>query len=292
MGFQYDMLRTHITKILRNPLLHFCFIGGVLFAVAPGARRTVELSRATLDTLRAAESARNTAAPFDEVRAREVDARAIEDEMLYREALRMSLDKGDPIVRQRLVQKLLLLVEDLGGASRAPTEAEMRAYFESTRERWRRPERIHFIHVFAGRLERLPSSEALPPGARGAPALGEAFPHAREVTATAEEIARVYGAEVKAALERQNGAWGDPVRSSFGWHRLRVIERVPGREATFEEARKELELDFLLARREKIVGGYLRKLAASYEIRVDGRKVSDFVPTRRVAIRVDPSAED
>jgi hypothetical protein len=45
---------------------------------------------------------------------------------LYREALRLGLDVGDPIVRQRLIQKVLFVAEDLGGATRTPREAEPR----------------------------------------------------------------------------------------------------------------------------------------------------------------------
>lgn len=68
----------------------------------------------------------------------------------------MALDKGDPIVRERLIQKLLLLVEDVGGASRPPTDADLRAYFDATRAQWRRPERVHFVHVFATTKAKLP----------------------------------------------------------------------------------------------------------------------------------------
>jgi hypothetical protein len=257
-----------------------------------GDRRRVELPAATLAALENAEAARIQPAPLERARAREVETRAIEDEVLYREALRMSLDKDDPIVRQRLVQKLLLLVEDLGGASRAPTDDELRAYFERTREQWRRPPRVHFVHVFASTKSALPSLAALAPDAREAPALGEAFPYARDVSATKPEIARLYGSEVADALERQDGAWSEPVASSFGWHRVRVVERVAGAPAAFEEVKQELLLDFMLWRREKIVGGYLQRLAREYDIRVDGKPVRDFVPTRRVALRSEPSAED
>lgn len=282
----------HISELLRSRLVQFCFLGGAIFALAPSEPRRVDLSTATLEALRAAEAARVAPAPLDAKRAHEVEARAIEDELLYREALRMSLDQGDPIVRQRLIQKLLLLVEDLGGASRPPTDGELRAYFEATRARWRRPERIHFISVFAAKKEALPPREALSPEARTPPSLGAPFPYSRDVTATGEEIARLYGTDLRDALERGDGAWSDPVGSPFGFHRVRVLERVPGSEATFAEARKEFEVDFLLARRERIVGAYLRKLATSYQIRVDGRAIAGFVPTLRVAVRVDPSAED
>ncbi len=37
---------------------------------------------------------------------------AVRDEILYREALRLSLDRDDPIVRRRLAQKMTFMLED------------------------------------------------------------------------------------------------------------------------------------------------------------------------------------
>jgi hypothetical protein len=283
---------TYLRAAARSRLTHFCVIGAILFVLAPHERgRRVDLPGATLTALRSAEARRSSAA-LDERKAHEVDARTIEDEILYREALRLSLDKGDPLVRQRLVEKLLLLVEDMGGASRAPTDAELHAYFGETSSQWRRAGRVHFVHVFAARRDALPRADALDPNAREAPPAGAAFPYARDVTATRDEIVRLYGADVADQLERQDGAWSEPIASSFGWHRVRVVERVPGAPARFEDVKKEIELDYMLARREKIVGTYLVRLASEYDIRVDGKPVRGFIPTRRVAMRVDPSAED
>jgi peptidyl-prolyl cis-trans isomerase C len=52
--------------------------------------------------------------------------------VLYREAMRLGLDRDDGLVREHLIQKMLLLAEDLGGASREPTRDEVRAYFDQT----------------------------------------------------------------------------------------------------------------------------------------------------------------
>jgi parvulin-like peptidyl-prolyl cis-trans isomerase-like protein len=282
-----------LRRARHSRLLHFLVLGGVLFAASRGGdRRRIDLATSNLSAMRAAEATRIAPAPLDAPRAREIEARAIEDEILYREALRMSLDKEDPLVRQRLVQKLLLLVEDLGGASRAPSDEELQRYFEETRDRWRSPARLHFVHVFAATKEALPPREVLAPSASAAPPCGEAFPYSRDVIATRDEITRLYGDDVAQTLERQDGTWSDPVASTFGWHRTRVVERLVGAPATFASARKELELDFMIARRERIVGGYLRSLAASYDIRIDGRSFGPFTPTRRIAQRTDPSAED
>ena len=278
----------------RSRLVHFAAIGGALYALALRGedRRVVEIDGAVLGELRDSQAKKLGVAALPEAGRREVDGRAIEDEILYREALRLRLDRDDPIVRQRLVQKLLLLVEDLGGASRDPSPAELRAYFEATRERWRRPARYHFVHVFAAQLEALPSAASIE-GAVAAPSSGEAFPYPRDVRSSREEVARVFGAAfADGVVALAEGEVSAALRSPFGWHRVRLVERVAGAPAAFEEVAKDVHLDYLLARREQVVGAYLTETAATYDVRVSGVPLQGFVPTRRVAARAEGSAED
>jgi peptidyl-prolyl cis-trans isomerase C len=280
----------------RQRLLHFVVLGGALFAIAPRVRsaRSVEISSQALAQVHAAEARKLSVDKLDDGKIHEVDARLIEDEILYREALRLRLDEDDPIVRERLIQKLLLLVEDLGGASETPTDDALRAYFEANPSAYRQPDTVHFVHVFASTEQALPSIESLNTR-ESALASGEAFAYPREQTLSHEQIARLFGDGFAASLRHLDaGAITGPVRSTFGWHRVRVLGRNPGRMLTFDEAKagSELLLDFTLARRERVVGAYLDRVAGEYDIRVAGSPLPAFHATRRVAMRTDPSAED
>ncbi len=279
--------------LLRSPLLHFAVIGGAIFAFAPRREdpRVVELTTHGIGAFEQAQAARDKVAALPASRAKEVEARAIEDEVLYREALRLGLDKDDPIVRQRLIQKLLLLVEDLGGASRPPTDDALRAFFARDPQRYAQPERVKLVHVFASRPEALPDPAALGPS--GVPAAGEAFPYPRQVDASQEELARRYGADfAAAAFKLEPGQWSAPIRSSFGWHRVRLDLREPPRVPSFEEVKDALAFDYALDRRAEVVGDYLKKTVREYRIEVDGQALEGFSPTHRVAVRSAPSAED
>jgi peptidyl-prolyl cis-trans isomerase C len=281
------------SRVVRSPLVHFVVLGGLLFVLAPRRDdpRRVEVPGAAFAAFERAQAARDGVQTLTADRAREVDGRAIEDEVLYREALRLGLDRDDPIIRQRLIQKLLLLVEDMGGASRAPTDAELRAYFEKDPARFALAPRVRFVHVFAGRREALPAAEGL--AASGVPAAGEAFPFPRDVRGSKDELVRTYGdGFAAAAFTLAPGAWSAPVASSFGWHRLRIDEREAGRIPSFDEARSAIGFDYALDARADAIGAYLSKTVRDYRIDVDGKPVTGFVPTRRIAVRTDPSAED
>jgi len=287
------MATSLMRRVVRSPLLHFAVIGGALFALAPRREdpRQVELSSSALAAYKEAQAARDRVPVLPASRAAEVEARAIEDEVLYREALRLGLEKDDPIIRQRLIQKLLLLVEDMGGASQPPTDAELRAFFEKDPSRYALPTRVTLAHVFASRPSALPAAEQLEPGVPAA--AGEPFPWPRQLTASRDELTQKFGdGFARAVFALQPGAWSEPLQSSFGWHRVWVSRREAPRLPAFEEVRGSLALDYALDRRTQVVGEYLRRTVRDYRINVDGQAREDFSPTQRIAVRTAPSAED
>src|SRR5262249_35840153 len=70
----------------------------------------------------------------------------IDDEVLYREALRLGLAEDDEIVRRRLIQKLEFLRRD--SFSTSPSSAELRAYYNAHPDQFTTPARASFTQVF------------------------------------------------------------------------------------------------------------------------------------------------
>src|SRR5689334_1200661 len=103
--------RTVLHRLAHARLVQFLAIGGAIFALAPRPRdpRRIEISRAELAIVQAAEASRHGARTLDAAKTAEVTARLIEDRMLFDEGVRLGLDRDDPIIRQRVVQKVLLL---------------------------------------------------------------------------------------------------------------------------------------------------------------------------------------
>jgi peptidyl-prolyl cis-trans isomerase C len=295
-----DLVATMIARLLRDRMVHFAAIGVVIFALAPRpvAETRIALSASYVDSLHAAQARKLGVARLSDEQTAEVDRRAIEDEVLYREALRLGLDRDDAITRRHLVQKMLVLAEDVSGASREPTRAELEAYFARTRDRWRVAERLHLIHVFATRrdaalalADAVRAADASAPNV--APALGDAFPRSRDLHASREDLAATYGAEfADAASQLAPGTWSAPIPSRFGWHLVKVIEHEPGRPASFDEVADKVRLECTVERRHAGIATYLEHAFARYHVELDGRPVTELVPTARLAPRTQPSAED
>jgi hypothetical protein len=71
----------------------------------------------------------------------------VADEVLVREALALGLDRGDVIIRRRLIQKMEYLLENTEPVP-DPTDAELEAFIAAHPERYATPARVTFTHVF------------------------------------------------------------------------------------------------------------------------------------------------
>ena len=268
----------------RHRALQFLVLGGLLFALAPkpGSSRDIALDSRSLAALQEAQVQRLGRAALDDDEAREVQARTIQDEILYREALRLGLERDDNVVRQRLIQKVLFLAEDLAGVTATPSEAELRAFFDATRAQWTRPARVRFVHVYAGptgrdRLaglrDKAIAATSLAPGLP--PGLGDAFPLPRSATASHDELVAEFGLGfADAVFALRPGTWSAPIASRHGWHLVEVVERTEGGPVTFDEVRGRLPLTYLVARKKQATADFLRQAATRYRITIDGHPLA------------------
>lgn len=110
-----------IARLLRAPLPHFFAIGALLFAarmLLPGTAEVIEVGAADVSRLRGEwidETRRAPAAGEFEAQLR----RFADEEILVREALRLGLDRSDPVVRSRMVRNMRFLQPDAAGGDAA-----------------------------------------------------------------------------------------------------------------------------------------------------------------------------
>jgi hypothetical protein len=83
----------------------------------------------------------------------------IREEVLYREALAMGLDRDDTIVRRRMAQKMEFLTDDVVGAAE-PDDAALQRFFAENAARYAKPARVSFRHVYFSKEKRGASVEA------------------------------------------------------------------------------------------------------------------------------------
>lgn len=243
-------------RLLREPLLHFLLIGVVLFGVyslvSPGYSKAVAPSkeiRLSLDEITQLTQLFQSQwrrLPSQQELQRMVENK-VEQEILYREALAMGLDKNDEIVKRRMAQKMQFLAED-NAVAREPTTAELNAWFEQNRVRFAQPPRVSLRHLYfspdrRGARARDDAQQALaklagqPVDAAVAGSLADPFMFQDYYRDRAPEfLGKEFGPQFALAVARlKPGSWQGPIESGFGWHLVFVDTAVPGRVPAFEE---------------------------------------------------------
>ena len=77
----------------------------------------------------------------------------LDDDSLYREARRLGLEEEDAVIRRILIQKMRLIAEVADGPI-DPSDEEVQSYFLSNRDQWKRPDRVSLRHIFLSRDRR------------------------------------------------------------------------------------------------------------------------------------------
>ncbi len=243
-------------KWLRDPLAHFLIAGAAIWGVIsltggevdPEAR-TISLSREQQAGLALAFERTMGRAPTDA----ELDARIaqwVREEVLYREALRLGLDEGDPVVKRRLATKM----DDLASAQAElaqPSEEDLRAWYRENASGYESSGLIDFEQAY------FPTrGAALAARGEGRPR-GQPISLPRNVSGMSDrEVGQLFGSEFAEGLSRLETSpeWQGPVQSGYGWHLVRVSNREDGNVPPFEEVREKVERDWrsrtIAARRE------------------------------------------
>jgi peptidyl-prolyl cis-trans isomerase C len=272
-------------KLLKEPLLHFLLLGALIFALngwrnhekaAELSRDRIEVTASTITWLREGFTRQWHRAPdADELRGLVNDH--LREEVLYREALAMGLDRDDSIVRRRMAQKMEFLTQDIAAAVE-PDDAALRKYFEQNATRYTKAGRVSFRHVFFSKERRgakadAEAREALAALAQGASdeTMGDPFLRELEFTdASADDIAAALGREFAGKVAATPaGEWHGPVASTYGLHLVRVSGRGEPQAVAFEAVRDTVARDFSDERRRTANRDFLERLKAQYRITVD-----------------------
>jgi hypothetical protein len=267
-----------MSRLLRDPLVHFLLGGALLFAlyaqVGQGRERRdrVVVGEAEVERL-ATTFARTWMRPPTRAELDGLVDDFVTEEILYREALELGLDRNDLVIRRRLRQKMEFLAQDLTDPS--ADDAQLGTYLAENEERFLEPERWSFRQVYVDRerdgearvaalLDRLRENPDAAESA-GDPTL---LPRQLE-SASAREIDGTFGAGFAAALAgAELEAWLGPYPSAYGLHLVQIREHVPGRLPSLDEIRPIVEREWSTEQRRELNERFERGLRERYEIEV------------------------
>jgi hypothetical protein len=271
-----------------DPLLLFLVAGLALYlliealGLARGDERLITVDEATLNTYLASEGGR---LPGRSVEAMSPDERRtlieryVSEEALYREARALGLDRGDMAIRRRLVQSLRFSLQGNAQANDAePTDAELRSFLASHRERYVEDAKVSFSHVFFDSKRRgkqlafEAARQTLPAvGRNDWLAMGDRYPYQRsQIDVTKDALSSELGqAATRRILALAPGeSWQGPVESELGFHLVRIDRKTSGSEPAFEAIRGDLAAGLAEERREKALQRAIDGIVAGYRVRL------------------------
>jgi peptidyl-prolyl cis-trans isomerase C len=287
-----------IARWLREPLLQFLVVGLLLFGVwkaanpdsyARGPTNRIVLTDDDLKQLATTWIMAGRALPSPEQMQRLVDDR-VREEVLYREALALGLDKDDTIVKRQLARKMEFLAEDVSKLEE-PKPGELKAWLEKNKERFALPPRISFRHVYfspdrRGAMVRADAERALsqlagkPMDAPGIATVGDPFMFQQYYGDRAyDEFARQFGPPfARALVQLAPGAWTGPIASGYGWHVVFLESLTPQRTPAYEEIEADVKTAWLEDRRNEVRARMYEAMRARYEVVLPARGYQPSAP--------------
>jgi len=276
-----------IKRLLREPLLHFIVLGAVFFVVYsylepdPEAESSYEiaLSLEELAQLQMLYESQWRRPPTPEEFSAMVENK-VRQEVLYREALTLGLDKNDEIVKRRMAQKMQFIAEDMA-AAQEPTTEELRAWYAENSDRFAMPKRLSFRHLYFSPDSRgaqayddavraLAKLDGQPVDSQLAATLADRFMYQDYYAdQTSVSLAKDFGPQFAVAVaELAPGSWQGPIESGYGWHLVYVDSLVPGRVPAFEEIEREVKTAWLGVQKEVAWQKAYEEMRAKYTLRI------------------------
>lgn len=250
-------------RFFRDPLFRFCLIGLAIFVLyawwqPPGGDSGdhIEVSQSRIDAWRGQYRKDHGRLPSAEEQQHQIGL-WVDEEVLYRQALRLGLHQNDSIVRRQLIQKMGFVIE---GATPLPppSDAELQAFLDADPERYGHAPAVSLEQVFLSRgrhgsqlqsqaEQTLAQLQQAPDDYVG---LGDSFITGQRIAAQNERQLRAdFGKSfVEQIRSLPAGQWQGPIESGFGLHLVRITERMPFRAAQLGEVRRQVEVDYRLHR--------------------------------------------
>lgn len=265
-------------RILREPLVHFLLAGAALFALYQWASDSAEEpsdSQILVNPGRVEQFATVFAKTWQRPPTREELQGLIDDyvleEIYYRQAVAMGIDRDDTVIRRRLRQKLEFLTDDATSLA-DPTDEQLETFLRENESRFRQSPKYTFRQIYFNPekhgedpegflLERRTQLRQMQTGQdasspnpavnaeraanekllEGDPSL---LPESFQ-SASVQEIDRNFGLGFAKQLEPLSlETWEGPLQSGMGAHLVRIDAREEGRLPRLDEIRNAVEREW------------------------------------------------
>jgi len=272
-------------RILQEPLLHFLLLGAALFVgygLIPksGEPEKIVITKGQIENLATTFAKSWQRPPTAEELVGLVRDR-VREEVYYREALALGLEKDDAFIKRHLRQKMEFISEEVASLPE-PTDAELSVYLQAHHAAFQVDERFTFSQVYLnpakhGENLALDATRLLThlnragtkvdASTQGDPLLAE---HHFEAV-SASDVEKLFGKKFAVSLDQLSpGKWQGPVESGYGLHLVQVSERIEGGPPPLAEVRDAVRREWANTRRLEANEKFYQELLKRYAVTIDG----------------------
>lgn len=271
-----------LISIAREPLFHFLIIGAVLFGVFglvndDAFRETdsrVVVSAGRIEQMKNIFAKTWQRPPTAQELKGLVDDFVLE-EIYYRQAVAMGIDRDDTVIRRRLRQKFEFLTDDMAAAV-APTDQQLAVYLAANADTFLPDTAYTFEQVYINPeqagieletnvVELLAALRAGTAEAGGAGLLPSSFS-----SAPGRVVDGSFGSGFSEKLDELTvGEWQGPVESGLGLHLVRLDFREEGTLPELAEIRPIVEREWANEKRLETRRMINEQLLADYEVVIE-----------------------
>jgi len=218
---------------------------------------------------------------FEKVWQRSPDAKELNtlvesyiwEEVFYREALALGLDKNDGVVRRRLSQKMQFLSEDLADFEQ-PDDQTLQLFLDKHVHQYTQPSRFSFRQIYFNTSKRGEAASLLVKLKRGevdSRIWGDPIMISHQFDSMREtEIERILGAHfVQALSETPTGSWQGPIESGFGLHLVFIDKFVASKVPELDDVRTQVVRDWSAKKRTETNQIIYQKARQRYHVVVE-----------------------
>jgi peptidyl-prolyl cis-trans isomerase C len=269
-------LKLHL--LLKEPLIHFLIAGAALFGLnalrttpVDPAERQIIVGEAQIKQLSAIWS-QSWQRPPTPTEIEGMIRDTIKEEVYSREAIRLGLDKDDPVIRRRLRTKMETLASAQAETA-TPSDATLQKWVDAHPARYLSDPLLSFDQAYLGNADAATVARWLADYRRDGrtmlPHLLLPLPNALE-RASASDITRMFGEGFAAAVgEQPVGIWSGPVESGYGQHIVRLRAVTSTHKPALAEVRQRAENDWRAATREVREREAYQTLLDGYDVKIE-----------------------
>jgi len=289
-----------LAKILPDPIFHFIVIGSLLF-VLDGVFFTkvkseyrIEIDQVRIDWIKNTSKKESGHLPDEQALARLVD-NDIQQEVFFREALSIGLEKDDVIVRRRLIEKFTFMLEGITNNT-SPADEELQAFYRHNTDLFIQNERYSFSHYYFSednrsnarkdaeqallKLTNIATVKTI--ASADNQRIGDPFMmryHYENLNST--QLKNNFGEQFTQSLVASNlntnnqvtqssNYWFGPIKSIYGWHLIKMTNQQQRYLPDYKEIKAKVLATFLSQQRIITNDAMYEKLLAKYQVNIAG----------------------